>query len=85
MLQDGGPPPLRTRQDPWGLAALSAKQQAQVDCANDPTHIWLLFLVLAVKTRTPCLMEHPAPSWRYEDAAYMENTRDAMDQDDPYG
>lgn len=70
MLRDGGPPPLRTRQDPWGLAALSAKQQAQVDCANDLMHIW----VLAVKTRTPCLMEHPAPSWRYEDAASIWRT-----------
>eukprot|EP00434_Breviolum_minutum_P012794 symbB.v1.2.011275.t1/scaffold753.1/size277516/11 len=74
ILQDGGPPPLRTRQEPWGLAELSAKQQAQVDCANDLMHIWLLFLVLAVKTRTPCLMEHPAPSWRYEDAASIWRT-----------
>ena len=30
ILQDGGSPPLRTRQEPWGLAELSAKQQAQV-------------------------------------------------------
>ncbi len=76
LEQDGGPPPVRSSSEPWGMKNISARLQAQVDCANDLMHIWLTFLVLSIQTATPCLMEHPAPSLLCELAASIWRTEE---------
>ena len=64
-IEDGkAPPPLRSREDPWGVRSLSDSKQEQVDCANDLLGAaLLLFTDLAIAGGVGYL-EHPEePAW----------------------
>jgi len=67
--QDGGPPPLRSVTEPWGLSTLTLRQQRQVLVSNDLMQGWLMFFITAYSTGTAVLMEHPAESSRHPEAA----------------
>ena len=72
--QDGGPPPLRSVAEPWGLSTLTLKQQRQVLVSNDLMQGWLMFFITAYSTGTAVLMEHPAESSRHPEAASIWRT-----------
>ena len=81
LLNDGGPPPLRSLEEPWGLADGVLKHQKQVLVANDLLQVWITMMVAALFSDTPYLMEHPAPSryisdapsvWKLAELAWIE-------------
>lgn len=72
--QDGGPPPLRSVTEPWGLSTLTLRQQRQVLVSNDLMQGWLMFFITAYSTGTAVLMEHPAESSRHPEAASIWRT-----------
>ena len=77
--REGGPPPLRSAAEPWGLAHLSAAQAQQVSIANKLMAAAIRLILAAVVARVPALMEHPAAArnaeyasiWRTEIMAAM--------------
>ena len=71
---DGGPPPLRTFQYPWGLETNTLRQQKQIMMANELMQSWLLFVVTAASNGTAVLMEHPAPSIKIPEAVSIWRT-----------
>ena len=68
LYGDGGPPPLRSLDQPWGLETNTWRQQKQILVANDLLQIWLRMMVAATVTATAFIMEHPAPSRYIADA-----------------
>ena len=72
--QDGGPPPLRSVTEPWGLSTLTLRQQRQVLVSNDLMQGWLMFFITAYSNGTAVLMEHPAESSRHPEAASIWRT-----------
>ena len=81
LLNDGGPPPLRSLEEPWGLADGVLKHQKQVLVANDLLQVWITMMVAALFSDTPYLMEHPAPSryiseapsvWKLAELSWLE-------------
>ena len=76
LAQDGGPAPVRTIDEPWGMKNNSLRLQRQVDCANDLMHTWMTFMALSLCSHTPFLMEHPAPSLKYVLAASIWRTEE---------
>ena len=68
LFGDGGPPPLHSVEQPWGLETNTWRQQKQILVANDLLQIWLRMMVAATITATAFIMEHPAPSRYIEDA-----------------
>ena len=76
LAQDGGPAPVRTIDEPWGMKDNSLRLQRQVDCANDLMHTWMTFMALSLCSHTPFLMEHPAPSLKYILAASIWRTEE---------
>ena len=76
LAQDGGPAPVRTIDEPWGMKDNSLRLQRQVDCANDLMHTWMTFMALSLCSHTPFLMEHPAPSLKYVLAASIWRTEE---------
>lgn len=68
LFGDGGPPPLRSLDQPWGIETNTWRQQKQILVANDLLQIWLRMMVAATVTATAFIMEHPAPSRYIADA-----------------
>ncbi len=62
LLDDGGPKPLRSQAEPWGLCYGSWRNQKQLLVANDLLQVWISMMVAAVGSNTSFIMEHPAPS-----------------------
>eukprot|EP00438_Fugacium_kawagutii_P001232 Skav223428 [mRNA] locus=scaffold350:464814:488244:+ [translate_table: standard] len=58
---DGGPAPVRAKDEPWGRLANNVRQQTQTLVSNQFMQIWLVIALIAIRTRTPFVMEHPAP------------------------
>ena len=56
LLNDGGPPPLRSLEEPWGLADGVLKHQKQVLVANDLLQVWITMMVAALFSDTPYLI-----------------------------
>ena len=58
--------PVRSRALPWGVRGLTHRERVQVAVGNELLRTTARFLVAAVVTRTPALMEHPELPWREE-------------------
>ena len=62
--REGGPPPLRSWQAPWGVTGLSSRQQLQVSVSNDLLQAMIELLAIMAVSQGCAWMEHPAPpSW----------------------
>jgi hypothetical protein len=56
----GGPPPLRSRDKPWGLPDLNHKHQKQVLVANTLLQVFITVFVEIVLVGACAFLEHPA-------------------------
>ena len=62
-----GPPPLRSLLDIWGLAAVDARQSAQLTLGNFLLQASITLALTSVAHGGVALIEHPAiPTWRLE-------------------
>lgn len=62
--REGGPPPLRTWQAPWGLTALTPRQRLQLQVSNDLFQASIELLSVVAVCNAIGWLEHPAPpSW----------------------
>ena len=58
-----GPRALRSQALPWGVPAVSAREQRQVDLGNVLLRSTVSFLYAAWAASCPAVMEHPARPW----------------------
>jgi hypothetical protein len=78
FLENGeGPPPLRTRLQPWGLQGLTLKQYRQLGLANKLLFTCLRFFVALLHAGGGALLEHPARPFRVQAPSllYLKQTR----------
>lgn len=65
-LLPGGPPPVRTHDDEWGLQKLTRKQPRQVAIGTQLIQFLISFLIDLIPLGLCGFMEHPAyPSWAW--------------------
>ena len=63
---DGGPPPLRDRQNLWGRPALSQQDQAKVELGNQFMDLTAKLLVLCCQFGVHWSLENPATSYLWD-------------------
>jgi len=56
------PPPLRSREEPWGVQGLELKHYRQLELASRLLRVFLLFVVLVLRRGGAALLEHPSRS-----------------------
>ena len=76
--EDGGPPPVRSLEEPWGMMLNSLRHQKQVLVSNDLMQAWLLLVLEAYDRGTMVLMEHPAPSTHHPSAPSIWKTAELL-------
>lgn len=66
-LLPGGPPPLRSAEEEWGIAGLSKKQRMQVEIGTKLVQFLVSFLVAIMPLGLCGFLEHPAfPCWAWK-------------------
>eukprot|EP00438_Fugacium_kawagutii_P012295 Skav221926 [mRNA] locus=scaffold195:163067:163783:+ [translate_table: standard] len=66
---DGGPKPVRTRDDPWCLPTSSLAELRQVQVANELLCYWLQLALVCIRMGTSWLTEHPGEPGSHPQAA----------------
>eukprot|EP00959_Pyramimonas_sp_CCMP1952_P229049 4789425-Pyramimonas_sp.AAC.1 len=59
--REGGPPPLRSWQAPWGVTELTPRQQLQVAVSNDLLQAMVELMCIMAVSQGCAWMEHPSP------------------------